>query len=394
MEGPLHGIRVVDLTRIIAGPFCTALLADMGAEVVKVEPRDGGDPLRSQGTLKDGLSWYFASFNRNKKSLTLDLYTDEGKAVLAELVRRSDVVVENYRAGVIERMGFGIERLRALKPDVILCSINGYGSSGPYVDRPAFDFIAQAMSGFMSVTGEREGAPVRAANPISDLVAGLYAAFGVVCALHARERGGGGQRVEATLMGSMVSLLAYLLADHLATGEVPTRTGNDHPVAAPYGLFQAADKPVAIAPATERYLAKLLEVLELQPLAEHPQFWNRDWRRANRAALNAAITERIRTRTRDEWVEILNRAGVPAGPVQDVAEVAADPQVADQEWIVEIDHPGYGPVRMSGPALKLSSTPAAVRAPAPRLGEHAEEILAGLGYDEAAIARLRAAGIV
>jgi len=392
--GPLEGLRVVDLTRIISGPFCTALLADMGADVIKVEPPKGGDPVRAQGAIKDGLSWYFASFNRNKKSITLDLYSDEGKKILADLIRASDVVVENFRPGVIEKMGFGLERLRELKPDIILSSVNGFGSSGPYADRPAFDFIAQAMSGMMSVTGEPGGPPMRSPSPISDLVAGLYAAFGIVCAVHARGRTGQGQKVESTLMGGLISMLAYLMADHLATGELPERTGNDHPIASPYGLFQAKDAPVAIAPATERYVAKLLEVLDLQHLAEDPNFWNRSWRRANRAKLNAAINEKIGQQTRDYWVEHLNRAGVPCGPVLNLAEVASDPQVEEQDWIVEIEHPGYGPVRMLGVPLKLSETPGGVERPAPKLGEHTDEILRLIGLADPDIERLREQGVI
>ena len=236
---PLSGTRVVDLTRILAGPFCSVLLADMGAEVIKIEPPGEGDPIRQQGTIVNGLSWYFAQFNRNKKSVTLDLYADEGKAILARLLERADVLIENYRPGVLDRMGFGEVRLRALNPDLIVCGINGYGSTGPYAERPAFDFIAQAMSGFMSVNGRDGEPPIRAAAPISDLVAGLYGAFGVACALAGRRAGRApGQRVESSLVNGLISMMAYLSAQYLATGELPPRTGNDHPIAAPYGLYQ------------------------------------------------------------------------------------------------------------------------------------------------------------
>ena len=219
---PLSGLRVVDLTRILAGPFCSMLLGDMGAEVIKVEPPGEGDPIRQQGTIVDGLSWYFAQFNRNKKSITLDLYAEEGKAILARLLERADVLVENYRPGVLARMGFGEARLAALNPDLIVCGINGYGSTGPYAERPAFDFIAQAMSGFMSVNGREGEAPMRAATPISDLVAGLYGAFGVACALVAR-RGNvaRGQRVESSLVNGLISMMAYLSAQYLGTGQLP-----------------------------------------------------------------------------------------------------------------------------------------------------------------------------
>ena len=238
-EGALAGIRVVDLTRILAGPFCTMLLGDMGAEVIKVENPGGGDAVRGQGVIKDGMSWYFAQFNRNKKSVTLDLYTDEGKARLAELLASADVLVENFRPGVLDKMGFDEARLKGLNPELIVGSVNGYGSTGPYVNRPSFDFIAQAMSGFMSLTGEIEGEPMRAAPPIADLIAGLYCAFGVVTAIAARNRTGEGQYVEASLNNSLISLMAFLSAEYFATGKPPARSGNNHAIVAPYGMFKA-----------------------------------------------------------------------------------------------------------------------------------------------------------
>ena len=393
---PLSGIKVVDLTRILAGPFCTQLLADLGAEVIKVEPPGRGDPVRGQGATKDGLSWYYAQFNRNKKSLTLDLYADQGRAVLAHLIRRADVLVENYRPGVLANMGFDPARLQELNPALIVGSVNGYGSTGPYVDRPAFDFIAQAMSGFMSVTGAAEEEPVRAGPPIADLIAGLYTAFGIVAALVGRGGAGSGQgqRVEASLTGGLISMLAYFSAQYLATGQLPERTGNDHPVVYPYGLFHASDGDVAIAPSTQVHVRRFLEALGLAPLLEDPAFADNAARMRNRERLRPLINGRIGAATVEQWIERLNRAGVPCGRVMTLAEVFADPQVLAQEMVLEVEHPGHGRVRMTGFPVKLSATPARLRRPAPELGEHTDAVLRELGYGPEQIASLHDAGII
>jgi CoA:oxalate CoA-transferase len=392
---PLSGIRVIDLTRILAGPFCTQVLADLGADVIKVEAPGSGDPVRGQGAIKDGLSWYFAQFNRNKRSLTLDLYQDEGRAVLADLLRAADVLVENYRPGVLARMGFDEGRLRALNPALVVTSVNGYGSTGPYVLRPAFDFIAQAMSGFMSVTGPPDE-PMRAGPPISDLVAGLYAAFGTVSALLARERGttAGGQRLEASLTNGLISMLAYASASFLATGRQPLRTGNDHPVVYPYGLFHAADGEVAIAPSTPAIVKRLMQELGLADLLERPEFATNDARIANRERLKALIDDKIGEASVAGWIERLNRAGVPCGRVMSLEDVFSDPQVIAQEMVLEADHPGHGPVRMTGFPVKLAATPARLRHPAPALGEHTEAVLADAGYTPDQIAGLRRSGVI
>lgn len=385
----LSGIRVVDLTRILAGPFCTMLLADMGAEVVKVEDPKGGDAVRRQGAIVDGLSWYFAQFNRNKKSVVLDLRADGGREALADLIRGADVLVENFRPGVLAQMGFGPERLNALNPRLVVGSVNGYGSSGPYAERPSFDFIAQAMSGFMSVNGMPGGPPLRSGLPMSDLVAGLYAAFGIVCALNARGRTGRGQAVESALTGGLISMLSYASANYFATGENPKRTGNDHPIASPYGLFRAADGEIAIAPSTEDIVRRLLRALDLEAMLDDPDFATVAQRMKNRPRINAAIDGRLGLNTVAHWIETLNRAGVPCGRVMSLSEVFSDPQVLAQEMVLEVEHPGHGPVRMTGFPVKLSDTPCAVRLPAPALGQHTEEVLRGLGWDGARIAALK-----
>ena len=372
-EGALAGIRVVDLTRILAGPFCTMLLGDMGAEVIKVENPGGGDAVRGQGVIKDGMSWYFAQFNRNKKSVTLDLYTDEGKARLAELLASADVLVENFRPGVLDKMGFGEARLKGLNPELIVGSVNGYGSTGPYVNRPSFDFIAQAMSGFMSLTGEIEGEPMRAAPPIADLIAGLYCAFGVVTAIAARNRTGEGQYVEASLNNSLISLMAFLSAEYFATGKPPARSGNNHAIVAPYGMFKAKDGAIAVAPSNETYAIRFLNAVGLGELMEDERFRTNADRMQNRSELLMIIDAATEKETVDHWIETINAAGCPCGRVMTLDEVFDDPQVRATEMVLDVDHGDHGSIRMTGFPVKMSKTPTRIHRPAPDLGQHNDE---------------------
>ena len=378
MQLPLSGIRIIDLTRILSGPFCTMLLGDMGADVIKVEGPDEGDQIRGIGAGRDDFSWYFASFNRNKRSMALDLKSPAGKDVLVRLLEGADVLVENFRPGVLDAMGFDDERLNRINPRLVVASVNGYGATGPYADRPAFDFVIQAMSGFMSVNGHADAGPVRCAPPITDLIAGLYAAFGVVNALRARDLTGSGQRVEAAMMSTMMSMFAYLASDYLATGQLPEKTGNDHPIASPYGLFTASDGDIAVAPSTEAILTRLLAALGIAEILKLPKFRTNDLRLQHRAELNQLINERLRSDTQAAWIKRLNAAGVPCGKVQDIGQALADPQMVHQEMVIEVDHPGHGPVKMLGFPVRLSKTPCAVRYPAPDHGAHTAEVMAEL----------------
>jgi crotonobetainyl-CoA:carnitine CoA-transferase CaiB-like acyl-CoA transferase len=391
---PLSGIRVLDLTRIISGPYCTSILADMGAEVIKIETPGEGDPVRHQGVIKNGLSWYFANYNRNKRSVTLDLYSQEGKDILRRLIPKCDVVIENYRPGIMDKMGFGDDALKALRPDIIHCSINGFGTSGPYRDRPAFDFIAQAMSGFMSLNGGENDPPMRAGPPISDLVAGMNGALGVLAALLRRERTGRGDSISVSLMSSKRGLLRFQAANHIASGELPPRTGNDHGIVAPYGLFETADGQVAIAPSNDAMYEKFLDALELQSLRSHPDFQANADRMLNRESIKAAIEARTRQESSRYWIERLNRYGVPCGQVLNLRDVFDDPQVADQEMAIDVPHPDGQQVRMLGFPIKFAESPCLARAPAPSLGADTEDVLRELGLPESRIQELRAKGAV
>lgn len=391
---PLSGIRVVDLTRILAGPFCSMILADMGAEVIKIETPGAGDPVRRQGAIRDGLSWYFAAFNRNKRSLTLNLRSGEGRAVLEKLIARSDVLVENFRPGVMAAMGFDRARLEALNPALVCCSLTGFGSSGPYRERPSFDFIAQAMSGFMSVTGEPDGPPMRAGPPIADLVAGLQGALGVCAALVRRGRTGRGDSVGASLNNAMVSVLGFLAANYFATGAAPNRSGNDHAIVSPYGMFRTADGEIAIAPSQEQSYQRLIDALGAPELRDHALFRTNDLRVQNRQAMNAAIEALLKGGASDYWIAKLNAAGVPCERVKTLPEVFADPQIIEQEMVVGIDHPGHGEVRMLGFPIKFTEAPCRLYRPAPDLGADSDDILRELGYSAEDIAGLRAAAAV
>lgn len=390
----LEGIRVVDLTRILSGPFCSMFLADMGAEVIKIEDPDGGDPIRQQGEAVNGYSLYFATFNRNKRSLTLDLRSEEGKQVLRDLLRTADVVINNYRPGVMDRMGFGRDALRALKPDLVSCHITGFGLDGPYRERPSFDFIAQAMSGFMSVNGAEGAPPMRAAPPISDLVAGAYAAMGVLAALLRRNRTGQAEEVSTALTDSMTSMLAFLATNYFATGKQPLRTGNDHALVAPYGLFEAADGQIAVAPSNDSFYAKLIDALGLDDLRAREEYRTNAARFERRLAINEEINARTRTNCVAHWIEKLNAAGVPCGRVLSLSEAFEDPQTQHQQMRITIEHPQHGPLEVLGFPIKFTDDPCRIHRPPPLLGADTQALLRELGRDEATIETLRTKRVI
>jgi len=378
---PLAGYRIIDMTRVLSGPFCSMILGDLGADVVKIEAPDG-DPVRRQGAGREGLSWYFAGFNRNKRSVMLDLKTEEGRDALTSLIKGADALIENFRPGVLARMGFDEARLQAIRPGLVTCGISGFGADGPYRDRPAFDFIAQAMSGFMATNGRPEDPPLRSGVPVSDLVAGLYGALGVTASLLRREKTGDGDRVDVSLTTAMVSFLAYLASTYFATGTVPPRSGNDHPIAAPYGLFKTRDEEIAIAPPDDDFFGRLADALGLPDLKRDPDFATGPMRVRHRARLNALIEEKLMTESAAHWVAHLNAAGVPCGPVHGLEGVFADPQMQSQEMAIDVPHPGHGTVRMIGFPIKFANAPCRVRYPAPELGQHNAEIFAELGLPD------------
>ena len=372
--GALSGIKVIDLTRVLSGPFCTMLLADMGAEVIKIEPPKG-DNVRNQGDMVDGYSSYFAQFNRNKKSVILDLYKDTEKEILKSLICEADVVVENFKGGVFKKMGFDFETLKSLNPRIISASVNGFGSKGEMSDKPAFDFIAQALSGFMSLNGTEESGPMRSAMPVSDLVAGLYCSFGIVCALHARLQTGKGQQVESCLTSGLISMMAYLSSESFVTGKAPKKSGNNHPILAPYGIFQTSDGEVAVAPASDKFCNIFLECTDLTNLLENELYKNNANRMKNRETLNQIINKKMKTKTSEYWIDILNEAGCPAAKIVSLPDALNSQLIKDNDMVINSNGPEGRNIKMTGFPVKLSETPAKLFRSPPLLGEHTEEIL-------------------
>ena len=372
--GALSGIKVIDLTRVLSGPFCTMLLADMGAEVIKIEPPKG-DNVRNQGDMVDGYSSYFAQFNRNKKSVILDLYVESEKDILKSLLSDADVVVENFKAGVFDKMGFDYDTLKSINPKLISASVNGFGSKGEMSDRPAFDFIAQALSGFMSLNGTEESGPMRAAMPISDLVAGLYCAFGIVCALQSRNKTGKGQKVEASLTSGLISMMAYLSSESFVTGKAPNKSGNNHPILAPYGIFKTSDGEIAVAPASDKFCSIFLECIDLISLLENELYKNNSNRMKNRDSLNEIVNERMISETSDFWIKKLNKAGCPAAKIVSLPEALNSQLIQDNEMVISSNGPEGRQIKMTGFPVKLSDTPSQLYRSPPLLGEHTNEIL-------------------
>ena len=375
-SGPLAGIRVLDLTRVLAGPYCTMFLGDLGAEVVKVEQPGIGDDTRGWGPpFAGGESAYFLCTNRNKKSLTVDLKMPEGIALIRQLAERADVLIENFRPGAMDRLGLGEKELRATNPKLVYASLSGFGADGPMADVPGYDLIVQAWGGLMSITGTPESGPLKVGVAIIDLVAGLMLGKSIVAALYAREKIGVGQKLDTSLLEAEVAALINAGSNYLVGGKVPGRWGNAHPTIVPYQSFQTADNFLVIGAASETIWKRLCTALGQADLTDDPRFTKNADRVENRKELIAILSEVFMTRSTEDWVTALTQADVPCAPVQTIDQVFAAPQVLHRNMLVEVDHPTAGKVKLAGIPVKFSVTPASVRLPPPLLGEHNDDVL-------------------
>lgn len=407
MAGPLSHIKVLDLSRVLAGPWCGQNLADLGAEVIKIERPKTGDDSRAFGPpwLKDASgretkeSAYFASANRGKKSVTVNLSRPEGQHIVRELARVADVLIENYKVGDLARYGLGYEDLRRINPRLIYCSVTGFGQTGPYRERPGYDFMVQGMGGVMSITGERDdlpgGGPQRVGIPIADIMTGMYSTIAICAAIAHREKSGAGQHLDLALLDTQVGILANQGMNYLATGQAPGRIGNAHPNIVPYQPFKTRDGDVILACGNDNLFNKFCEVAGCPELARDARFSTNSKRVENRAEITALLADIFARRTTGEWCAALEAAGVPNGPINNLKQVFEEPQVVARGMKIEIEHAAAGKIPLVASPMKFSGTPLEFKNPPPVLGQHTDEVLRGLlGMDDAAIARLRAEGIV
>ena len=392
----LEGIRVLDLSRIIAGPFCSQILGDMGAEVIKVEQPGAGDDSRTWGPpFKNGESVYFFCINRNKKSITVNMKDPRGRAIIRELARRSDVLLENFKPGTLAKLGLDWDVLRQDNPRLIFCAISGFGRTGPAAERGGYDVIVQAVGGLMSITGEPDGPPVKVGVAMTDICTALYAHGAILAALYARDRTGAGQRIDVSLLETQVAALINIASSYLNAGEIPGKWGTAHVNIVPYQAFQMKDGYMIIGAANDRLWVKLCEGIGLPEVAHDPKYATNAQRVEHREEIVRLLEARLATKTRKEWEAILAPLGIPCGPINRMDEVFADPQVQHLQMVMEAEHPQAGTIRMVRNPVSFSRMPVDLRQVPPRLGEHTEEVLRDmLGYSAEEVAALRAAGVI
>ncbi len=395
MAGPLKGIRVLDLTRILAGPYATMILRDLGAEVIKIEQPGTGDEARDFGPFKNDFSLYFMSVNRGKKSITLNLKAQRGKELFLELVKGSDILVENFRPGTMEKLGLDYESLKEHHPSLLYAACSGFGQTGPYAMRGAYDMIIQGMGGIISITGEPDRPPVRVGTSIGDITSALFTAIGILSALRHRDQTGEGQLIDVGMLDCQVAILENAMVRYFSTGDIPRPLGRRHPAITPFEVFESADGYVVIAIGNNELWRKFCEHVGQPELIDDERFNTNALRTENHKSLFPILAEIMRRRTTDAWVEALETIGVPCGPVNTVDKVANDPQVLAREMIAEVEHDTTGTVQVPGIPIKLSETPGQIDAPAPNLGEHTSEVLTGLlGLGAEEVNQLKQDGIV
>ena len=395
MKKALDGIKVLDLSRALAGPYCTMMLADMGAEVIKVEMPGTGDDSRAWGPpFVEGESAYFMSINRNKKSITLDMKGSKALEIIMKLIKGSDVLVENFRPGAMERLGLAYQQVKAVNPRLVYCSISGFGQNGPYRMLPGFDQVLQGMGGLMSITGEPDGPPVKVGVPIADITAGMFAAYGIAIALFTREKTGSGQMVDISLLDSQVALLTYRAGSFFASGEIPKRIGSGHPVIVPYQAFKARDVYINIAVGNDQLWEKFCKAVGLEDIMHDHRFATNAKRVQNRDEVVKAVGDLIATKNGEEWLKILTDAGIPCGPIYTMDKIFSDPQVIHRQMVTELRHPKAGTIKVTGNPVKLSDTPGEPSVAPPLLGQHTQEVLEGLGYSAKEIEELKQAKLI
>ncbi|OIK09146.1 CoA transferase [Bacillus sp. MUM 116] len=389
MSGALEGIKVLDLTRVLAGPNCTMILADLGAEVIKVEAPGGSDETRGWGPpFQNGVSAYYLCANRNKRSLTVDLKSEEGRDIIRELAKEADVLIHNFKSGSMEKWFLDYDSLKKRNPRLVYCSITGFGESGPLSHLPGYDYIIQGMSGLMSITGNQESGPIKIGVAMVDILTGLYSAIAIEAALLEREKSGEGQKIDMSLMDSAVSSLANVASNYLISGNVPQRLGNDHPNIVPYSIFKTMDGEIIIAVGNDRQFSALCSLMGIPEIAEDEKYRTNKARVENRKVLTKILENQLQLKPSDDWMELFSKNNIPCGPIQNMDQVFNHPQVIARDMVVQVDHPEAGSVKLVGSPIKLSRTGTKVERHPPMPGEHTIEILQDAGYTSEEISLL------